>query len=687
MSALLTPKSPPTYPRQALLVSIVLIAIECVMLAYPCDNWFITGALLLWAVSRWWTIRTGWCPRTPLFWNSITLSVVFAVKFSLFPATFPTDAPFINTELAHELGCWIVSFQILILHSPYSLKRIPASIAALGCIVVLCAGDVQLHSISRTFFMVLMMLFVMGLAWFAHASRNWSPQDHSRGMRRVLLVLTLFLASVPTVYAARAWHQHERDFEALLLSIMHLLDGSSTSPTAPPRPNLAVISNGRIHEPDKLVLRVTQDSSEPLYLKGTTFNLYHGRNANWSKSPAITEKRSPQEAPNSITLMPEEKLFEISPCSSNTWLAATIERLSPDEAVPLAPLHTRLIQVRSSELIVDSLGNISFPAETDPAGLKVYYTDGTDPDPAPGPDDPSRHLPPRIDLRIQNISDALFAGLSTDAQKIEAVQSYFQDNFQYSLGYTPTRYQDPIVDFLVTKAAAHCEYFATSSVLLLRAAGVPARYVTGYVTSERHPDGVWISRRKDAHAWAEAYDSAKQQWVTVESTPSSGLPEQRTADWQNAITESWRAWSSRIYELIRNHQTWTAVGLVLQATSVRIFLGIMLLAIWWAFSRRFRNQKSVTPHPLASRTFTFQAWLSTLETELQRKGFERLPQETLLQFRERILTSPLGEELRTTADWYAEYSAIRYHETEQTDARIAQLELSWKNLLSKTSSP
>ncbi|MFO1006526.1 MAG: transglutaminase-like domain-containing protein [Planctomycetaceae bacterium] len=687
MSAVLTPTSTRTYPRQALRVSIFLIAIECVMLAYPCNNWFVTGALLLWAVSRWWTIRTGWCPKTPLFWNSIALSVVFAVKFSLLPATFPTDAPFINTELAHELGCWLVSFQILILHSPYSLKRIPASIAALGCLVVLCAGDVQLHSISRTFFLILMMLFVMGLAWFAHASRSWSSQDHSRRTRRILLVVTLFLASVPTVFAARAWHQHERDFEALLLSIMHLVDGSPTSPPSTPRPNLAVISNGRIHEPDKLVLRVTQDSSEPMYLKGTTFNLYHSRNASWTKSPTPTGKLASVEAPESITLLPEEHLFEISPSPSTTWVKAIIERLSSDEAVPLAPLHTRLIKVCSSELIVDPLSNISFPPETDPVQLTVYYTDGTDPDPVPGPDDPSRHLPPRSDLRIQSISDTLFAGLSTDAQKIEAVQNYFQNNFQYALGYTPTRFPDPIVDFLVTKGAAHCEYFATASVLLLRAAGVPARYVTGYVTSERHPNGVWISRRKDAHAWAEAYDSAKQQWVTVESTPSSGLPEQRTADWQNAITESWRAWSSQLYELIRNHQTWSAVGMALQATSVRIILGLMLIAAWWAFSRRFRNQKPTTPNALASRTFTFQAWLSTLETELQRKGFDRQPNETLLQFRERILASPLGEELRTTADWYAEYSAIRYHEVEQTEARIAQLELSWQNLLSKTSGP
>lgn len=684
MSALLTPTSTPTYPRQALRVSIVLIAIECVMLAYPCDNWFVTGALLLWAVSRWWTIRSGWCPKTPLFWNSIALSVVFAMKFSLLPASFPTDAPFVNTELAHELGCWLVSFQILILHSPHSLKRIPASIATLGCLVVLCAGDVQLHSISRNFFMVLMLLFVMGLAWFAHASRDWSPQDHSRRTRRILLWITLFMASVPTVYAARVWHQHERDFEALLLSIMHLVDGNPTNPPPNPRPNLAVISNGRIHEPDKLVLRVTHDSSEPLYLKGTTFDLYHSRNTSWTKSPVPAGKLAPREAPESITLLPEEKLFEISPSPTKTWITATIERLSPDEAVPLAPLHTRMIKVRASELIIDPLNNLAFPIDTDPSQLTAYYTDGVEPDPVPGPDDPSRHLPPRSDFRIQNISDTLFAGLSTDAQKIAAVQNYFQDNYQYSLGYTPTRFQDPIIDFLVTKAAAHCEYFATSSVLLLRAAGVPARYVTGYVTSERHPHGVWISRRKDAHAWAEAYDSARQQWVIVESTPSTGLPEQRTADWQNAITESWRAWCSQLFELIRNHQTWSAVGLALQATSVRIFLGVMLAAAWWAFSRRFRTRQTSTQSALASRTFAFQAWLSTLETELKGKGFERRPNETLLQFRERILASPLGEELRTAADWYAEYSAIRYHEAEQTEARITQLELSWKNLLLKT---
>ena len=70
--------------------------------------------------------------------------------------------------------------------------------------------------------------------------------------------------------------------------------------------------------------------------------------------------------------------------------------------------------------------------------------------------------------------------------------------------------------------------------------------------------------------------------------------------------------------------------------------------------------------------------------ETMERDFERLPHETLMQFRDRILDSPLREELQSTADWYADYSAIRYHDEQQTEVRIAQLELSWKNLLPKT---
>jgi hypothetical protein len=71
-----------TYPRRALRASISLIAIECLILALPSQNWGVTGGLLLIAGSRWWTIRQGWCLSMPLSWNALFLAVAFAAKYS-----------------------------------------------------------------------------------------------------------------------------------------------------------------------------------------------------------------------------------------------------------------------------------------------------------------------------------------------------------------------------------------------------------------------------------------------------------------------------------------------------------------------------------------------------------------------------------------------------------------------------
>ena len=138
--------SPLMYPRRALRAALFLIAVECLMLGYPPGDWLVTGGLLLWAASRWWSIRSGWCINTPVIWNSQFLAILFVSKWMFLPVTFSTDTGFANSELAHEVGCWLVTVQILILHAPSSLKRVPPAVAALGCIVVLCAGDLQLRA-------------------------------------------------------------------------------------------------------------------------------------------------------------------------------------------------------------------------------------------------------------------------------------------------------------------------------------------------------------------------------------------------------------------------------------------------------------------------------------------------------------------------------------------------------------
>ena len=266
------------------------------------------------------------------------------------------------------------------------------------------------------------------------------------------------------------------------------------------------------------------------------------------------------------------------------------------------------------------------------------------------------------------------------------MESFFRENYLYQIGMEPPAGVDRMTHFLLhqPRPAAHCEYFASGAAILLRAVGIPTRYVTGYVPSERHSDGSWIARRKDAHAWVEAYDSDLGRWVTVEATPSEGLPERRTATWMNELSESWRVWSREIREWFATHSLWEAISLVLQSYTARSVLIVVLVVAWWGLSRRYRRQRASLHHPVSTRAFPFQQWLKDVESRLALRGFERLPHETLLHFRDRILASPDGAPLRPAAEWYAEYSALRYNETEQTAERVAELEQSWQSLAAST---
>ena len=69
-----------------------------------------------------------------------------------------------------------------------------------------------------------------------------------------------------------------------------------------------------------------------------------------------------------------------------------------------------------------------------------------------------------------------------------------------------------------TQKAGFCEHFSSAFVVLMRAAGIPARVVTGYVGGYRNPIGdYWLVRRSDAHAWAEVWLQGRG-WVRVDPT-------------------------------------------------------------------------------------------------------------------------------------------------------------------------
>ena len=71
---------------------------------------------------------------------------------------------------------------------------------------------------------------------------------------------------------------------------------------------------------------------------------------------------------------------------------------------------------------------------------------------------------------------------------------------------------DPVDVFLFDTRRGFCEHYASAFVVLLRAAGIPARVVTGYQGGEINPRGGYlIVRQSDAHAWAEALIDGRWQ--------------------------------------------------------------------------------------------------------------------------------------------------------------------------------
>jgi transglutaminase-like putative cysteine protease len=76
-------------------------------------------------------------------------------------------------------------------------------------------------------------------------------------------------------------------------------------------------------------------------------------------------------------------------------------------------------------------------------------------------------------------------------------------------------------EFLFDHKRGFCEHFSASFVVLMRAAGVPARVVTGYQGGERNPvDDTWVIRQSDAHAWTEVWLD-ERGWVRVDPTAAS----------------------------------------------------------------------------------------------------------------------------------------------------------------------
>ncbi len=99
-----------------------------------------------------------------------------------------------------------------------------------------------------------------------------------------------------------------------------------------------------------------------------------------------------------------------------------------------------------------------------------------------------------------------------------ALDHFGNEPFHYTLNPPLLPGRDPVDDFLFGTRHGFCEHYAAAFTVLMRAAGIPARVVTGYQGGELNPIGDYlIVRQRDAHAWAEIWLDGRG-WVRIDPT-------------------------------------------------------------------------------------------------------------------------------------------------------------------------
>jgi protein-glutamine gamma-glutamyltransferase len=222
------------------------------------------------------------------------------------------------------------------------------------------------------------------------------------------------------------------------------------------------------------------------------------------------------------------------------WLHVWLQPLH-SRSLPL-PVESLQVEPQVAGIEIDQGGAVSLPFQ--PNTLREYRVGiGDRPmllgaTPA-GPADLSLDMA-GVTTRIAGLA-ARVAGRGSAAERAGRLERHLATAYAYSLDLGGRAADaDPIESFLFTYKSGQCEYFASAMVLMLRAQGIPARLVTGFLGGEYNPfEGYLILRDSNAHAWVEAWLGDREGWQVFDPTPPAGRPEASAAGFWLLAHQAW----------------------------------------------------------------------------------------------------------------------------------------------------
>ncbi len=287
-----------------------------------------------------------------------------------------------------------------------------------------------------------------------------------------------------------------------------------------------------------------------------------------------------------------------------------------------------------------------------------------------------------------------------------AMRMFNEEPYYYTLE-AGTLGDEPVDDFLFETREGFCEHYASAFAFLMRAAGIPARIVTGYLGTEHNPIGNYhIVRQSNAHAWTEVW-LGERGWVRYD--PTAAVAPERIEQGLNtaldrgdevtgegvmnlrrliiqlelgrdAINAMWDAWVLA-YGPERQVEVLERLGLPdadwrSMATTMGVLM-VILLALhyaWIAWQARTLSPDAPSRH---YRLFC---------RRLERIGLARKPHEGPVDFAERVTGErpDLGPAVRHITALYVE---LRYGESSDAQSQLPALQQAVRNFRPSRQTP
>ena len=393
-------------------------------------------------------------------------------------------------------------------------RKLGAVLPVLAALIPLSACMVVTDTVPDVRYLFCLLFGLINLILTSRVRRQSAPQGNRltamAAIPTALALAALFLAFPQESYVNRS--EATRDailswFQSIPEKVAENVRQEVTVSLPSQEPDhVSLASLGRRIESPVTVMEVTAEIGGTLYLRGQDYDGYDGMT--WTTSRHRTEDFSltgvdygdvsirtvGERALLYLPYYPARSMALIGGNMSNTW--AYTEYVIPRAGLP-----------------DDWRATAISGSATPPSAASSYLA-----------------LPDATRTRAETLLANILGDASSTVERAEKIGDYVRASARYDLN--PSRMGEGETDFalwfLESAEAGYCVHFATAATVLLRAAGIEARYVSGYLvkTAPGTPSDV---TEKNAHAWAEYYEPTLGAWLVLEATPSDMAAAQQPA--------------------------------------------------------------------------------------------------------------------------------------------------------------